>query len=493
MSKKRISVIGAGLGGLAVSCLLASKGHEVTIFEKNDNPGGKINQLKINGYKFDTGPSLLTMPFILERLFDEVNKNLEDYINICPVEPICKYFYKDGQIFYCYQNHEKNLEQIREFAPQDEEAYNNFLKYSASLYQKTKDAFLENPLYNWSDLVSMRLTDVLRIDAFKTVAERVDNTFTSPYLQQFFKRFSTYNGSSPYQAPATLNVIPHVELSLGGYYINGGMYNLIKGLKKLAGELDVEIRYNREIKKIEVQNGKACALVDINKNQFDSDIIISNSDASETYLQLLSDSVVSNNKAQLIEKLEPSCSGFVLLLGVEKEFEQLDHHNIFFSSDYKKEFQQIFKDKVMPDDPTIYVANTSKSNSSHAPDGGSNLFILVNAPYLSDEWDWQINRESYAQKIIQILEERGLEKLSDHIQVEEYITPVDFYKKYRSNKGSIYGTSSNNKLSAFLRPKNKSREIDNLYLVGGSTHPGGGIPLVTLSAFHAAELIERYE
>ena len=493
MGKKHIVIIGAGLGGLTVSCLLAAKGHHVSILEKNEAPGGKINQLKTDGYRFDTGPSLLTMPFILERLFKEVGKELSDYLEIQQVEPICRYFYKDGQTFDCYQDHQKNLDQIQNFAPQDESAYNDFLKYSADLYDKTKEAFLENPLYNWSDLFSLNLAEVLQIDAFKTVAARVDQTFTSPYLKQFFKRFTTYNGSSPYRAPATLNVIPHVELSLGGYYIKGGIYQLVKALTKLATELGANIRYEQEVAKIEVMDGEACGIINTNGEHSNADIIISNSDASETYLQLLSGDDISSRKTRKVEKLEPSCSGFVLMLGIDRKYDQLEHHNIFFCGDYQKEFEQIFQDRVMPDDPTIYIANTSKSDPNHAPEGSSNLFILVNAPYLSNEWDWESKADAYAETINETLEDRGLDNLSEHIEVQKYITPVDFYRKYRSNKGSIYGTSSNSKLSAFLRPRNKSKEIEHLYLVGGSTHPGGGIPLVTLSAFHAAELIDRYE
>ncbi|GAA5520608.1 phytoene desaturase [Aliifodinibius salicampi] len=489
----KVIVIGSGLGGLSIACLLASQGHDITILEKNDAIGGKINEVQTGGFRFDTGPSLLTMPFILESLFERCGYKLQEFLTIETVNPICRYFYKNGTQFDCYQDSAANISQIKEFAQGDVEVYQDFMNHSQDLYQKTKDSFLFNPLYGITDLSSLKLTDFLHIDAFQTVAESVDTQFTSSELKKFFKRFTTYNGSSPYQAPATLNVIPHVELSLGGYYIKNGMYALIKALHALATKLGVNIATNTPIRRIRLQGKRASGVEGDNQEFYPADIVISNADACETYLNLLNTADSSWLNRTKIEQAEPSCSGFVLLLGLDKQYEQLTHHNIFFSSNYKREFHQIFNQKIMPDDPTIYIANTSHSDPDHAPPGGSNLFVLVNAPYLSNAYHWEEKESQYQNFLINELSQRGLTNLNDHIRFSQTITPRDFYSKYRSNKGSIYGTSSNSKLAAFLRPANKSRSIDGLYLVGGSTHPGGGIPLVTLSAFHAFELIQRYE
>jgi phytoene desaturase len=488
-----IKIIGAGLGGLAASCLLAQNGHEVTILEKNDAAGGKINELSAQGFRFDTGPSLLTMPFILEKLFAYCDEEIDNFLDIKPVDPICRYFYPNGIQFDCYQDACLNTAQIQEFAPNDVHPYKKFISYAEQLFERTKDAFLYNPLYGLSDLSNLSFTDFFKIDAFRTVSDRIDKQFESEELQQFFKRFTTYNGSSPFQAPATLNVIPHVELSLGGYYLDGGMYSLITALTSLAENKGVNIQYDTEIRKINTTDSNIRGVTDNNGNFYTTDIVVSNSDASETYLQLVNEEDISILKRKKVANVEPSCSGFVLMLGIDKSYNALTHHNIFFSDDYEKEFEQIFKDKTMPDDPTIYIANTSHTNPEHAPEGGSNLFILVNAPYLNDNVDWSSEKKWYKQQVIRKLQEHGLTDLRDHIQYSNTITPKDFYQKYRSNKGSIYGTSSNGKLAAFMRPKNKSRSVKGLYLVGGSTHPGGGIPLVTLSAFHAVELINRFE
>lgn len=493
MNTKKVNIVGAGLGGLATACLLAAGGHEVTVFEKNKQAGGKINQIEAGGFRFDTGPSLLTMPFILEELFSRCGADLNRFLTLKPVDPICRYFFRDGTIFSCYQQLDKTLNEIQRFAPADTDSYEQFLSYSSDLYSHTKDAFLFNPLYSFQDLRNLNLLDFLKIDAFTTVSDRVDEYFESPHLRQFFKRFTTYNGSSPFQAPATLNVIPHVELNLGGYYVDGGMYNIITSLFKLAQKMGVRFLFDTRITKIEVKQKQARSLIDEDGKRYKADLIISNCDASETYLHLLDEGDISKKQKKSIRSMEPSCSGFVLLLGINRSYPQLCHHNIFFSGDYEREFRQIFKKKIMPDDPTIYIADTSVSNPGHAPVNGSNLFILVNAPYLSDQYDWQKHELSYAEFIITELENRGLDDLGESIVQQSTITPLDFQEKYRSNRGSIYGTSSNNRLSAFMRPKNKSRQIDGLYVTGGSSHPGGGIPLVILSAFHALELIERYD
>jgi phytoene desaturase len=493
MNKKRnIAIIGAGIGGLSSACLMAAKGYKVTVFEKNKRVGGKMNLFQSDGFTFDTGPSLLTMPHILERLFSECGYKLAEHLKLIPLSPVCRYFYQDGKSFDCFDNRGLTVSEIRNIAPEDAEAYSSFLDYSEDLYRKTEQAFIYNPLFDLSDFKDLDLLSFLGIDAFNTVSSRVDSYFKSPYLRKFFKRFTTYNGSSPYQAPATLNVIPHVELNQGGFYVDGGIYKIAETLFWMAQNLGVNFKFDTTIESISVNNG-AVSGISAGSDYFDSDLVIANSDATETIVHLIDSDKISARQRKKAEQIEPSCSGFVLLLGIDRKYDQLKHHNIFFSDDYRSEFDQIFDLKKMPEDPTIYVANTSVSNPAHAPEGGSNLFILVNAPYLSDQYNWDIHADEYENKVISELQKRGLEDLREHIKVKERITPRDFYDRYLSNKGSIYGTSSNSKFSAFLRPRNKSREINGLYFVGGSTHPGGGIPLVVQSALNAAELIDRYE
>ena len=490
---KRAIVIGAGIGGIAAAALLGAKGYSVDLFEQNGTPGGKMQQWESQGYRFDTGPSLLTMPFILEKLFESCGQNLSDYLSLSEPEPLCRYFYKDGVIFDNYGDRSKTMQEIQKFAPEDEESYAEFLDYSKTLYNKTADAFLFNPLNQPTDLKSLNWLDLLTIDAFSTVSDKVDGHFSSPYLRKFFKRFTTYNGSSPFQAPATLNVIPHVELNQGGYYVKGGLYSIAIALEKLAKEMRVNFHYHKKVTSLKTVDDKLTSIKTMDGHTVEADLVVANSDATNTLLNLLSPGAISKRKRAKQRKLEPSCSGFVLMLGCNKAWPQLKHHNIFFSEDYELEFEQIFSSKTLPDDPTIYVANTSYTDSNHAPKNSSNLFILVNSPYVTDEQDWDKLSNSYRNHIIHELEKRGLDGLKASIETENVITPIDFLKRYGSNRGSIYGTSSNSKFAAFVRPRNKVNELENLYLVGGSTHPGGGIPLVVQSAFNALELIGRSE
>ncbi|NBC67364.1 MAG: phytoene desaturase [Bacteroidetes bacterium] len=486
----KATVIGAGIGGLAVACLLAEKGYDVTLFEKNSTPGGKMQQYREKGYRFDTGPSLFTMPFILNKLFKTCGEDLYDYLSFSELEPLCRYFYPDGTLFDNYSEPEKSVNEIKSFAPGDADTYKKFLNYSKDLYQKTADAFLFNPLYDFSDLRDLNFKDFLGIDAFKTVSQKVDQQFTSPYLRKFFKRFTTYNGSSPFKAPATLNVIPHVELNQGGYYVNGGLYQIAESLHQLGEKLGVKFSFNTEVKKIIVEDDNITGIQEDDGSIYSTDILFSNADATETILNLLPDQSISRRRKSKQQSIEPSCSGFVLLLGCSKQWDQLKHHNIFFSENYEKEFEDIFDKKIMPEDPTIYIANTSYSDSNHAPKNSSNLFILVNSPYV-DKQDWETIKNKYSSFLIKQLEERGIAGLNESIEIKKVITPKDFYEKHLSNRGSIYGTSSNSRMAAFLRPRNKERTFNNLYMVGGSTHPGGGIPLVIQSAFNAISLLER--
>ena len=489
----KISIIGAGLGGLATAAILSSRGHTVDLFEKNDHPGGKMQEERPDGFRFDTGPSLLTMPFVTERIFELCGKKVEDYLKWLPVEPVCRYQFSDGVVFNNYHDHDKNRSELLRVAPEDVDAWDEFMDYSADLYRRTSETFLFNPLQRPADLNISDLPDFLKIDAFSTVSKRVNDFFSSPRLRQLFKRFTTYNGSSPFLAPATLNVIPFVELRLGGFYIKGGMYKLALALAKLAEDCGARIHTGFPVDMIVPDPGrrKRISGIMIDGSLFESDVVISNSDASDTYLNLLPDNAVSRYHRRKISRIEPSCSGFVVLLGIDKTYEQLEHHNIFFSDDYEDEFRAIFERKEPPEEPTVYVTNTSVTDSADAPPGCSNLYMLVNAPYTENGQLWHEWMETYADHIIHTMENRGLDDLGNSVIAKKVITPADFERLYHSNRGSIYGTSSNTRTAAFARPRNKSPWFDNLYLCGGSTHPGGGIPLVLQSAMNVSALLER--
>lgn len=486
---KSAIIVGAGLGGLACGIRLAARGVQVKIFEKNERPGGKVNLHTGGGYTFDTGASLLTMRHVVEDLFTSVGQRVEDYLTIEPLEPICRYRWADGATLDASTNLEQTLTEIERIAPEDVQAVQGFLDNARRKYEVAERTFLAHSLNDFPKLLRPRYArDLAAISSWRTLSRHNARYFRSPYLRQLFNRFATYNGSSPYRTPATFALIPYVEFGLGAWYVRGGMYELPRALARLAQELGVEISTGVEIERILVENRAACGVVTKDGSEHRSNAVIANSDATETYSRLIPESARRIYTNRKLARVEPSCSGFVLLLGVNRRYESLAHHNIFFSADYPAEFQAIFDDLRLASDPTIYVCATSRTDHSQAPAGHENLFILVNAPATSERTDWSREAAPYRDLIIEKLECFGLKGLGEVIDYEHRITPDDFAATYGAHRGALYGASSNSLLSAFLRPPNKARDIRNLYFAGGTTHPGGGIPLVLLSGKMAAEL-----
>lgn len=485
---KRVIVVGGGLGGLAGAIILASKGYRVSLYEKNATLGGKMNELRLGAYRFDTGPSLLTMPHVITKLFSDVGESVHNYLEFLPIDPLCRYFFPDGSQLDAHADSAKMTEALQRFSPKEVDNYHRFMKYSKKIYDLTAEVFLHTPFHEFRKILKPRFLKALvglpQIDTMRTVHASVSRYFNDPRLIQLFDRYATYNGSNPFVAPATLNIIPYVEFGLGGFYIRGGMMRLAHALETLARKVGVEIYTNSRVTRI-VESNRKIQGVEIDGTVLPADVVLCNADVVTAHTDLLHP---QSKRAQSLRALEPSISGMVFFWGVRGTFPQLAHHSIIFSEDYRQEFTQIFVEHRAPDDPTIYIATTSKTDSEHAPDGCENWFILLNMPYLSDGQDWTKARESMRRKVI-----GKLHKLfgftEDMIEAEHSYTPEDFLSLYASNQGSIYGLSSNSRNAAFRRPANRSREIQGLYFAGGSSHPGGGIPLVILSGMMAAELI----
>ncbi len=494
MKNKNVIVIGAGLGGLSAAIRLAAQGARVSVLERNATPGGKVNLHCAAGYTFDTGASLLTMRHVVEELFESIGRRIEDYLEIVPLEPICRYTWPDGATLDTYTDLEKTEREIHKLAPEDVAGFRKFLNNARRKYEVANRTFLAHSLNDLPKLLRPRYArDLAVISSWRNLDAHVHQYFRSPRLQQLFNRYATYNGSSPYAAPATFALIPYVEFGLGAWYVRGGMYNLPRALARLCEELGVEIRTGAEVEKILIERKRACGVTLKDGAVTRCDAVIANSDAVETYRTLVDESARRIYTNKKLARIEPSCSGFVMLLGLTRRYDQLAHHNIFFSSNYPAEFRAIFDDLRPADDPTIYVCASSRTDASQAPAGHENLFVLVNAPSTSERTCWAKEANNYRYLIIGKLEAYGLENLRASIDYEKIITPDDFEKTYRANRGSIYGVSSNKLTSAFLRPPNKARDIAGLYFAGGATHPGGGIPLVLLSGKMAADLVMRYE
>ncbi len=487
---KKAIVVGAGIGGLSSAIRLAHQGWQVQVFEQNSGAGGKMSEYQAQGFRWDMGPSVITMRHVIEGLFNDVGRTLTDYLTLLPLNPLTRYFYPDGTQLNVTSNLTEMLNQIDDLEPRDVEGYLRYLSYVARIYRITAPVFIENQPPKLHDFLSVPVWEMPHVDPLRTMSQSIQQFVKHPKLQQLLGRFATYTGASPYLAPATLNVIAHVELNQGVWYPQGGIYSIAKALEQVAVELGVHIHYNHPVKSILTQHGVAYGVALADDTPILSDIVLANADVGFVYDKLIRDqsSALQQHTERLLQ-MEPSCSGLIFMWGIDRSFSELAHHNILFSQDYAREFHQLFTEQKMPDDPTIYLAITSKTDSSHAPAGCENWFVLVNAPALSPHFDWNAQLPSYRERVLDKLSDFGL-NIRPHLKHERILTPHDLERLTNARRGALYGTSSNNRFAAFNRPHNRSQHIDHLYFVGGTTHPGGGVPMVMLSAKVVTEMIQ---
>lgn len=492
MTNKSCAIIGAGLGGLSASIRLAIKGYHVTVFENNPTPGGKASQIIIDKFRFDTGPSLLTMPFVLQDLFSAAGENIQDYLQLQKLDIICKYFYSDGTIFNAYSNQNDFINEAVRKTKEKKENLEKFFSYSKKIYDLTAELFLFSALLDSKNLFSTKsfktLLQLKKIDSMRSMHEAIASFLIDDKMIQLFDRYATYNGSNPFAAPATLNLISHVENGLGAFISSTGIFSITESLYRLAVKLGVHFNFGKRVSKIFVSNGRVNG-IEVDSDRFNYDFLISNSDVNYTYQTLLNDK--TSFYSNIYRKIEPSSSAVVFYWGVQGIHNQLEVHNILFSENYKQEFDELFKLRKIPSDPTIYIYISSKFNPLDAPTGYENWFVMINAPFDNDKTKLDISQ--LKKKIILKIKLLLNIDLMDKIITEEILTPADIEIKTNSLKGSIYGISSNTKFSAFMRQPNRSMKYRGLYFVGGSAHPGGGIPLVILSGKITSELISKYE
>jgi phytoene desaturase len=487
MNKNNAVVIGGGIGGLSAAIRLRVAGWDVTIVEQNAQLGGKMNEIRADGFRWDTGPSVITMRHVFEDLFAAAGRKLEDYLTFLPIDPLTRYLYPDGTVIDVHANLSEMLQEIARLEERDVEGYLAYLAYAAQIHRITGKVFIYDHPPTLASFAKVPITDWLKADPFRTMDGAIRAHVRSPHLRQLLGRFATYVGGSPYEAPATLNVIAHVELAGGVWYPQGGIYAIAKALIRLAQELEVKICAGQGVRSITVTDGRATGVVLADHTTLPADVVIANVDVATVYERLLPQTPAIQRRNVRLQAFEPSCSGFILLLGLEGHTDCLVHHNILFSSDYRREFDQIFKQRVPADDPTIYIAITSKTDPDHAPENSENWFVLVNAPALSDRYDWSQGGVIYRELVLDRMARFGLE-VRDRIRSEQIITPVDLQTMTGAFRGALYGASANSKWTAFQRPHNRCAEVRGLYFAGGTTHPGGGVPMVTLSGKVAAEL-----
>ncbi len=481
-------IIGAGIAGLASAIRLSVQGFEVTVFEKNNYPGGKLRNFELNGYCFDAGPSLFTQPQNIEELFVLAGEPIEEYFQYRQLPVLCNYFYDDGTTVTAYADKEAFAKELCDKLGETTDSVRSYLAASKKIYRNIGKIFLNFSLHKMRTLFRAPIFRALATLRWSYLFQSMHcvnaGYFKNPKTIQLFNRYATFNGSSPYKAPGMLTLIPHLEYNEGSFYPKGGMISIAHALYQLAVKKGVYFHFNTPVQHI-IHNEKKVAGVVVNGENLYTNIVVSNMDVFFTYQQLLGD----QHAAQKILKQERSSSALIFYWGIKKEFSQLGLHNIFFAADYKAEFDHLFRLKKMYDDPTVYINITSKCEPGlQAPEGRENWFVMVNAPANTGQ-DWNDYRLKYRAAIITRLNRLLQTDIEPLIEVEDVLDPVLIEAGTASYMGSLYGTSSNSRMAAFLRHPNFTKDIRGLYFVGGSVHPGGGIPLCLKSAKIMSDMV----
>jgi phytoene desaturase len=484
---KHIIIIGSGVAGLSAAIRLRAAGMLVQVYEANDYPGGKLSQFEVNGYRFDAGPSLFTMPHFLEELFADSDADLRNYFTYIRKEIVCKYYFEDGTRFTAFADKERYAEEASNVFQVTQEEVKQYFAHSAMKYEVTESLFLKKSLHKLSTYLSKdTVRGVLkahRLGLMNSLHEENKSAFKDARMVQLMNRYATYNGSSPYRTPGIMSMIPHLEQHYGTFFPKGGMISITNALYDRAREMGVQFHFNERVEEILISDDKAMG-IRLADRTVQCDAVLSNMDVMPTYRKLL-----PREKApERALKQERSSSALIFYWGIKKEFAELDLHNIFFASDYKKEFDVLFEGKDVADDVTVYIHISSKDEKADAPAGCENWFVMVNVPGNKGQ-DWDALIPQIRSRVILKLNRLLKTDVESLIEAEQVLDPRGIEARTQSYQGSLYGAASNNRFAAFLRHPNFSSRIKNLYFCGGSVHPGGGIPLCVMSGKIASEIM----
>lgn len=491
-----VVVIGAGVGGLAVAARLAVAGRRVVVCEQAAEVGGKLGVHRANGFAFDTGPSLVTLPYALDDLLTVTGVDRRDVLDFRRLDPVARYRFGDGTWFDAPAGAGEFEDAVEALRPGNARQWRSFYERAGRIWDATRGPFLESPLCGPWDLVkqSVRINDLRTIAPHRTLRSLASSYLDDPRLVSFVDRYATYTGSDPRRAPAALASVVYAERHFGAWYVDGGLRRIADVLLERCLALGVEVRTGGDVVEVMVEQGRAAGVVLADGIRIAASTVVANADATDLYERLVPPGNERRKAQRALRRCEPSLSGFVVCLGIVGPSSVTAHHTVLFAGRYDDEFDAIFGPSPEPvDDPTIYISNPA--DDAVRPPGHEAWFVLVNAPRHSsmgdgpDGIDWRVEgrAEAYADLIVGRLAERGVD-VGAKVALREIRSPADLEERTRASGGSIYGTSSNGPRSAFLRPSNRS-PVPGLFLVGGSSHPGGGLPLVLLSAQITAALI----
>jgi diapolycopene oxygenase len=493
----RVAVIGGGLGGLAAACVLAARGHQVTLFDKNPWLGGKAAVLEEEGFRFDMGPTILTVPRVLERIFAEAGLKLEDRLDLVRLDPQWRCFFDDNTSIDLVADLPAMAASMDRFAPGTGAGpgYVRFQDLARHLHDVSERFFFWKPVEDMLDTFDLKanlnpgtLRDVLSLRMGSSVAGTIRSRVKDARLAQMLDHFTQYVGSSPYGSPAVLCSIAHMQTAQGVWYPIGGTRAVVTALQRLATELGCELRTGEEVTGLRIERDTVQA-VRTAGGEHPVDAVVSNMDAIRTYREL-----VGGPAARRYDRkgYEPACSGVVLYLGLSRRYEHLAHHDFVFSRDPEEEFDWIYKRGEPAPDPTCYLAAPAVTEPAVAPEGGEALYVLVHTPYLRPHHDWTAMLPAYRKIILDKLKRTaGLHDIEERIVVERHLTPQDIHERYKVLNGAIYGLASHGKFAGAFKPGNRSRDVKGLYLAGGAAHPGPGMPMVMMSGWIAAAALDE--
>ncbi len=491
MAKKKVVVIGAGPGGLTAAMLLSSKGYDVEVFEKQDYIGGRNSAIELDGFTFDLGPTFLMMKDILEEMFELTGRSVYDYLEIKSIDPLYRLVYGDGKEFFPTHDRQRMKEQIEDLFPGNSKGYQRFFEYEAGKYEKLIPC-LQIPYDSMADFTKRRFLRAIPIlDAHRSLFDHLGRYFDRDELKIAFTFQAKYLGMSPWKCPGTFSIISFIEHTGGIHHPIGGLNKISHAMAKVIEEEGGKIHLGRAVDQVTIRGGRAVGVELEGGEDVPADSVVINADFGYAMSNLIPPGVLKKWTPANLKKKGVSCSGYLLYLGVDKQYD-IPHHNIIFSHDYQENVREIAEDLVLSEDPSIYIQNASIVDPTLAPEGQSTIYILVPIANNRSGIDWDAEKDRYREKVLDIAENRGgLTNLREHIVAETMITPKDFEEKKMVYDGAIFNLAHTIDQMLVWRPHNEFEEIKNCYLVGGGTHPGSGLPTIYESGRISAGIIMK--